>query len=52
MYNPEKAYNDLPLLPPKVEVETKKILKQAISSNKVLAELKDGQMKFPINPYL
>ena len=47
MYNPEKAYNDLPLLPPKVEVETKKILKQAISSNKVLAELKGRADEIP-----
>ncbi|MGB5943792.1 MAG: Fic/DOC family N-terminal domain-containing protein [Leeuwenhoekiella sp.] len=47
MYNPEKAYNDLPLLPPNVEVETKKILKQAIKSNKVLAELKGRADEIP-----
>lgn len=36
----EKPYNDLPLLPPKTEVETKAILKKAIKANKALAELK------------
>lgn len=47
MYNPEEAYNDLPLLPPVVEVETKKILKQAIVSNKILAELKGRADEIP-----
>ncbi|RXG18526.1 Fic family protein [Leeuwenhoekiella aestuarii] len=47
MYSPEQAYNDLPLLPPTVEVETKKILKQAIISNKVLAELKGRADEIP-----
>jgi len=32
MYNPENPYNDLPLLPPKIELETKKVLKQAITT--------------------
>ncbi|MAY86315.1 MAG: addiction module protein [Pseudooceanicola sp.] len=47
MYDPEKAYNNLPLLPPNVEVETKKILKQAITSNKILAELKGRADEIP-----
>jgi len=47
MYNPEKPYNELPLLPPNVEVETKKILKQAIASNKILAELKGRADEIP-----
>lgn len=47
MYNPEEAYNDLPLLPPVVEVETNKILKQAIVSNKILAELKGRADEIP-----
>ena len=34
------ANNNLPKLPPKVEYETKKVLKQAIKSNKELARLK------------
>jgi Fic family protein len=33
-------FNDLPLLPPPVELETKVVLKQAISANRALAELK------------
>ncbi|MCX6170644.1 MAG: Fic family protein [Ignavibacteriales bacterium] len=36
----DRPYNDLPLLPPKAEVESKLILKKAISANKALAELK------------
>ncbi len=47
MYNPEKPYNDLPMLPPTAEVETKKILKQAIASNKILAELKGRADEIP-----
>ncbi|WP_034262160.1 Fic family protein [Altibacter lentus] len=47
MYSPEKPYNALPLLPPNVEVETKKILKQAIASNKILAELKGRADEIP-----
>jgi|GEM_PF-1436711 len=44
-FDPQKPYNNLPLLPPPVELETKAILKKAISANKALAELKGaGQM--------
>ena len=39
-FNPEKPYNNLPLLPPKTEIETKATLKKAISANRALAELK------------
>ena len=39
-HDPDKPYNDLPLLPPPVELETKAVLKKAISANKALAELK------------
>jgi Fic family protein len=39
-FDPRKPYNDLPSLPPKVEVETKIVLKQAIAANRALAELK------------
>lgn len=34
-----KPYNELPLLPPQIEVETKKVLKKAIIANKALANL-------------
>lgn len=50
-YNPEKPYNDLPALPPKVDIETKTILKKAISANKALAELKGAITNLP-NPNL
>jgi Fic family protein len=39
-FDPAKPYNDLPLLPPKVDVETKPILKKTISAGRALAELK------------
>ncbi|WP_434130692.1 Fic family protein [Methylocaldum sp. GT1BB] len=35
-----RPHNDLPLLPPAVELETPAILKKAIAANRVLAELK------------
>lgn len=31
-FSPDKLFNDLPLLLPKVEIETKSILKKAISA--------------------
>lgn len=39
-YDPNTPYNDLPPLPPKVDVETREILKKAISASRALAELK------------
>jgi cell filamentation protein, protein adenylyltransferase len=38
--HPDKPYNDLPLLPPKAELETKAVLRKGIAVNKALAELK------------
>jgi len=38
-FDPDKPYNDLPLLPPKAELETKAVLRKAIGANKALAEL-------------
>ena len=40
VFLPDQPYNDLPLLPPKAEIETKAILKKAISAGRALAELK------------
>jgi len=40
MYDPQLPYNDLPPLPPKAEVETRGVLKQAIAAARALAELK------------
>jgi hypothetical protein len=31
-FDPDKPYNDLPLLPPKVEFETKAVLRKAIAA--------------------
>jgi|RhiMetdeSRZDD1v2_1073273.scaffolds.fasta_scaffold829208_2 hypothetical protein len=39
-FNPDKPYNDLLPLPPKGELESKAVLRKAISGNKALAELK------------
>jgi Fic family protein len=39
-FNKEKPYNNLPLLPPKQEIETIPILKMAIRANKAIAELR------------
>ena len=40
LFNPKIAYNDLPLLPPNTDVETKQVLLSAISANRAVAELK------------
>ncbi|MBN2424727.1 MAG: Fic family protein [Calditrichaceae bacterium] len=39
-FDPDKPYNDLPLLPPKFELENRDILRKAITANTALAELK------------
>ncbi|MGE0630488.1 MAG: protein adenylyltransferase Fic [Hyphomicrobiaceae bacterium] len=36
----DRPYNDLPLLPPKLDVETKAVLKQCVKSRAALAELR------------
>ena len=38
--HPEKPYNNLPLLPPAVELETRVVLKKCITARAALAELK------------
>ena len=40
MFNPNKPYNELPLLPPSNDAITKKVLEKAIKANRALAELK------------
>ncbi len=44
-FNPNEPHNDLPLLPPKAELETKAVLKKAIRANQLLDMLKapDGR---------
>jgi len=39
-FHPELPYNDLPDLPPPVELETKPVLKRVIAATRALAELK------------
>jgi Fic family protein len=40
MPDPNRPYNDLPLLPPKEEVETRAILKKCVTARTALAELR------------
>jgi Fic family protein len=39
-FDPRQPYNDLPLLPPDSELETRRVLKKCVGANKALAELK------------
>ncbi len=50
-YNPEIPYNNLPDLPPKVDIETKSILRKVISASRSLSELKGAITNLP-NPLL
>jgi Fic family protein len=45
MFDPQKPYNQLPVLPPKAELETPVVMKQLVKSHQALAELK-GYAKF------
>jgi Fic family protein len=46
-FNRTQPYNDLPLLPPAAELETKAVLKQAIAANRVLANLRGLAARIP-----
>lgn len=46
-WNPETPYNDLPSLPPSVELETKPVLKRCIDARAALAELKQAAELIP-----
>ena len=50
-YNPEEPYNNLPMLPPKTEVESMVILKKTITASRALSELKGAITNLP-NPTL
>lgn len=50
-FNREIPYNDLPLLPPKADIETKEILRKTISAGRALAQLNGTLMNLP-NPTL
>jgi len=45
--DPAKPFNELPLLPPAQDIESKVILKQAIGANRMLAELKQKAHSLP-----
>ena len=46
-FDPHQPFNDLPPLPPSVELETRAVLKKAISANRALAELKGAGELIP-----
>ncbi len=46
-FDPQTPYNELPLLPPPGELETRAVLKKAIAANKALAELKGAGELIP-----
>jgi len=46
-FDPERPYNELPLLPPAIDLETRDTLKKAIAANKALAELKGAGELIP-----
>ena len=46
-YNKELSYNNLPSLPPKVEIETKEILKKVILAREALARLRIANKRLP-----
>lgn len=46
-FDRNQPYNDLPLLPPSMELETKAVLKQAIAANRVLANLRGLAAQIP-----
>lgn len=50
-FNRETPYNDLPLLPPKIDIETKEILRKTISASRALAKLNGTLLNLP-NPTL
>ncbi|SNR33105.1 Fic family protein [Flavobacterium sp. ov086] len=50
-YNPQTPYNNLPLLPPKAEIESTTILKKTIAASRALSELKGAITNLP-NPTL
>src|ERR1044071_6473193 len=49
LWQADKPYNEIPLLPPTIELETKAILKQCIQARAALAELKGAAELIP-NP--
>ena len=50
-FNRDLPYNNLPLLPPKIDIETKEILRKTISAGIALAQLNGTILNLP-NPTL
>jgi Fic family protein len=50
-FDPKTPYNNLPLLPPKADIETKRILRKTISAGRALAQLNGTLHNLP-NPTL
>lgn len=50
-FNQKIPYNDLPLLPPKADIETKNILRKTVSAGRALAQLNGTLINLP-NPTL
>lgn len=48
-FQPVKPYNDLPVLPPKAELETRRVLKLCVEARAAMAELKQAAALIP-NP--
>jgi Fic/DOC family N-terminal len=46
-FDPSKPYNDLPALPPRVDVETRAVLKACIEARAAVAELKAAGQLIP-----
>ncbi len=46
-WQPDRPYNDLPRLPPPIELETKAVLKQCVMARVALAELKQAARLIP-----
>jgi Fic family protein len=46
-FDPSKPYNDLPLLPPTADVETKSVLKKCVKAGRALATLRQAAALIP-----
>jgi hypothetical protein len=42
VWRPEVPYNDLPLIPPSIDLETRPVLKRCVGARAALAELKQA----------
>lgn len=50
-FDKKTPYNDLPILPPKIEIETKAVLRKTITAGRALAQLNGTLLNLP-NPTL